>query len=436
MSLRNDPPPPYPGPFTIAMFGKSVQLKNTIGKRILNNDSAFNNLSTNLVVEMNDTFKTINAPDFFEKECPNPDQLIIDFLAHCHPSPDLFILAIDTENSEEEKVVDQIKQLQEFFGENTTEHLVILFEDIKRFPSLDHLKQRFKTRLATADENLSVECRKWCSDHPRFVYDYKNYSEDVVKRRKAALEKISHNGYPLHQNGREGAYPVTPPTSQDALTVAAPGHPLGNSASEAGDRTFNIVLLGLSGTGKSASANTILTALGTKNKSKNLFKSEANSVMTTTRCEVKYVTKSSRERVRLVDTPDFLDDLLEDAQAQVDECKKYCQRERCVVLLVLQLGRFTERERDILPKLEEKLGWKIREKTILLLTHGEELKGSLDDYMTAQAGLQDLVKQCGGRYHLFNNNSKKNEQVRKLIKKFDCCKHLFQMNTNDYCLYL
>ncbi|XP_062414830.1 GTPase IMAP family member 8-like isoform X2 [Pungitius pungitius] len=354
-------------------------------------------------MEMNNTFKIIKTPDLFEKEHPNPDQLIIDFLAHCHPSPDLFILAIDTENSEEEKVVDQIKQLQEFFGENSTEHLVILFEDIKRLPSHDHLKKKFKTRLATANENLSVECKKWCSDRPRFVYDYKNYSEDVVKRRKAALEKISQNGDPLDQHGRKG-----------------------NSVSEAGDDIFNIVLLGLSGTGKSASANTILTALGTKNESKHLFKSEANSMMTTTRCEVKYVKNSSRGRVRLVDTPDFLDDTLEDAQAQVDECKKYCQREQCVVLLVVQAGRFTESERDILPKLEDVLGWKIREKTIVLLTHGEELEESLDDYVRAQAGLLNLVEQCGGRYHRFNNKSKKNKQVRKLIKKIPNYEHSSQ----------
>ncbi|KAM8828959.1 GTPase IMAP family member 8-like isoform 1-T1 [Spinachia spinachia] len=435
MSLRNDPPPPYPGSLTIAMFGKSIQLKNTIGKRILNDNSAFNNLSNNFVVEMKNGFKVINTPDFFEKECPSPDQLIIDFLAHCHPAPNLFILAIDTENSEEEKIVDQIKQLQEIFGENTTLHLVILFQDFERFHSLDHLKQSFKTRLATANENLPEECRKWCSAHPCFLYEYKNYSEDVVKRRKAALEKISH-GDPLHQHGREGAPAMTPSTSQDALTIPAPEHYGGNSVCE--DDIFNIVLLGLSGTGKSASANTILTALGTRNDSKHLFKSEANSVMTTTRCEVKLV-KSSRRTVRLVDTADFLDEQLEDAQAQVDECKKYCQRERCMVLLVLQLGRFTERDRDILPRLEDKLGWKIREKTIVLLTHGEELKGSLKKYLTAMDPLSNLIKQCGNRYHLFNNKSKKSEQVRQLIKKCPCYEPRFEIlgqDPKDDCLLL
>lgn len=172
------------------MFGKRVQLKNTIGKRILNNNSAFSNLSNNFVVEKNSDFRIINTPDFFGKECPNPDQLVIDFLARCHPAPVRFILAIDTENSEEEKVVDQIKQLQEFFGENTTAHLIILFQDAEKFCLLDHLKQRFQTSLATANQNLLGEFKKWCSAHQPFLYDYKNYSEDVVERRKAALENI------------------------------------------------------------------------------------------------------------------------------------------------------------------------------------------------------------------------------------------------------
>ena len=79
-------------------------------------NSAFVSDTNDFVVETNRSFKIINTPDFFDEEYPHPDQLIIDFMARFHPGPHLFILAIDPENTQEEKVTAQITKLQENFG--------------------------------------------------------------------------------------------------------------------------------------------------------------------------------------------------------------------------------------------------------------------------------------------------------------------------------
>lgn len=134
------------------------------------------------------SFKVINTPDFFDEESLHPDQQIIDFMALSYPGPDLFILAIDSENAQTENVLAQVNILQGTFGEKITTHLVIMLPDIESFMSLSHLKNMFSIWLATT-ENLPRECRKSCCGRQSFVFDYKNYSHDVVKRRMAALER-------------------------------------------------------------------------------------------------------------------------------------------------------------------------------------------------------------------------------------------------------
>ncbi|XP_042371000.1 GTPase IMAP family member 9-like [Plectropomus leopardus] len=277
-----------------------------------------------------------------------------------------------------------------------------MLPDTKSAHSLRQLKQKFNTQLAVASETLASECRNWCSDRQPFCYDYKNYSEDVVLRRMTGLENISLDGQPVYHRGRAG-----------------------DGVFEEPDDIFNIVLLGPNGTGKSASANTILAAGHPNQDSLQLFRSEPSPMLVTTQCEVRIVEKPFGTKVRLVDTPDFFHDQLRNSQAQVEECKKYCKPGQCLVLLVLRLGHFTNIERGILEKLEKKFGWEIRESTIVLLTHGEELAGSLEKFINAHDRLKSVIELCEDRYHLFSNTSNNKKQVMELIKKMPDYKNLF-----------
>uniref|UniRef100_A0A3Q1GFH1 AIG1-type G domain-containing protein n=1 Tax=Acanthochromis polyacanthus TaxID=80966 RepID=A0A3Q1GFH1_9TELE len=186
---------------------------------------------------------------------------------------------------------------------------------------------------------------------------------------------------------------------------------------------FNVVLLGLAGTGKSASGNTILTAMNPELTPSQLFVSRPSSTPVTSKCEFKVINVFGR-LVRVIDTPDFLDDEI-DTHTQVEECKKYCQPGHCVVLLVIQIGRITENERGILERLENKLGWRIRESTIMLLTHGENAKGQEQRFIAERTYLDSMVKACGSRFHVFKNTSKKPKQVMELFKKIPDYKTIF-----------
>uniref|UniRef100_A0AAZ1XBQ6 AIG1-type G domain-containing protein n=2 Tax=Oreochromis aureus TaxID=47969 RepID=A0AAZ1XBQ6_OREAU len=440
-------PPHYPGKLTIALFGKSADSVSRTGSTIIRGPNASVTKLGNFVERNNNQYRIISTSDFFEEQYDSPDQLIIDFMALSDPGPRLFILVIDSKNTQVENVVTQISRLQHVFGENVTENIVIVLEE-SRENLQGRIKEMYNIQMVTMNENLAVQCKEWCSHQRPFQFDYRDYPQHTVKRRKDHLmrtrRKCDYTGETYQSNtGRSastetgmqtkvkhrhtwhaqkspwstGASYQSHSSSQQISLPAKRAPRQDDGAYGSREGLYNVVLLGKSGTGKSASANTILTAGKLIGDSNQHFQSYPSSTPVTTKCEVK-ILEIFGIPVRVVDTPDFFYEEEHVNQAQVEECKRYCQEGHCVMLLVMQLGRFTDGERDILEKLEKSLGWRIRENTIILFTHGEDLKGSVDKFTGERSHLKRLVEACSYRYHVFRNSSKDSKQFKALVKKF------------------
>ncbi|XP_067434680.1 uncharacterized protein [Thunnus thynnus] len=182
------------------------------------------------------------------------------------------------------------------------------------------------------------------------------------------------------------------------------------------DNKLNLVLLGMSGTGKSASGNTIL--------GKKQFLSRASSVPVTTECQVAE-TVINGTCVRVIDTPDIFDDDIKSSvkNQHVTKCKQLLQSEPCVFLLVMQVGRFTDGERDILRKLEKAFGSEAKEQTVILFTRGEDLQRAdlnLEDFLQGcQPELMNIAEQCERRCVVFENKATRQHQVTELLQTVD-----------------
>uniref|UniRef100_A0A8D3EF84 AIG1-type G domain-containing protein n=1 Tax=Scophthalmus maximus TaxID=52904 RepID=A0A8D3EF84_SCOMX len=167
---------------------------------------------------------------------------------------------------------------------------------------------------------------------------------------------------------------------------------------------LTIVLIGNSGVGKSASGNTIL---GQKVFESRLAFNPVTKQITPGTCAPVF-----GKRISVVDTPGILD--TKDTEAEISAyCQELLQSNRPCLVSEADIKLF-----ELLPKL---FGTDASKYTMVLFTHGDELRGqSIDQKVKNSRSMSELVSMCGGRYCVFDNNQRGNtQQVRNLLNKVD-----------------
>ncbi|XP_067378951.1 GTPase IMAP family member 6-like isoform X1 [Channa argus] len=175
-----------------------------------------------------------------------------------------------------------------------------------------------------------------------------------------------------------------------------------------------VVLVGHEKVGKSSAGNTIL--------GKKVFESKMSSIPQT-------LSSDKREedvlglRVTVVDTPGLFSTQLSEEELKAELVKAVdlsCPGPH-VFLLTIQLGRFTEQEQKVLKTLEKMLSPDVCEHTMVLFTYGDRLEDiDINQFIREDQNLQKLLNKCSGQYHVFNNRQMGNrDQVQQLFDKID-----------------
>ncbi|XP_072050153.1 uncharacterized protein [Amphiura filiformis] len=185
---------------------------------------------------------------------------------------------------------------------------------------------------------------------------------------------------------------------------------------------FRFIVTGETGSGKSATANSILHQCG-------LFKSSMSASAITKTCMIEKAEMKDRV-ISIVDTPGLFDaDMNQHSLVQeMTKCFMMTVPGPHAIILVTRIGQMSQKVQETVRLFRELFGEKCMECLVVVFTGGDSLSEvgtTIEEYLgTIEGDVADILRDCNNRYVVFDNtvgpdSQENNDQVDQLLAIID-----------------